>query len=221
MEVTATTGAKLQSDYCHRHHLCPTFYRPDTIVICPSCRPTNSVRALKEKGIIDHYWLTLCLVIISWSVLWIPDGAQQSAGEHEFRWRWSAATGQVLGSCVVTWQVDFPAVKSRQSVWVGRRFGRTRNCLAHLVVRSVRSLRWGIIPRFWYNFNCFVHVIEAAFVQWLRWRTCAPWSWVQFPSVPIWWQQEGHLAKLAPMVPQYLGRHVRALEQRSHTRTPF
>jgi len=52
MEVVVTTGAisraKLQSN--HHHQQTPSFIQAR----CPSCRPTNSVKAL--KGIKDHFW---------------------------------------------------------------------------------------------------------------------------------------------------------------------
>jgi len=42
MEVVVTSRAKLQSNHHHQH---PDFLQAG----CPSCRPTNSVKALKEK----------------------------------------------------------------------------------------------------------------------------------------------------------------------------
>ena len=54
MEVVVTTGAircaKLQSNRHHHHTITRTFLQAE----CPSCRPTNSVRALKGESITLH-----------------------------------------------------------------------------------------------------------------------------------------------------------------------
>ena len=72
-----------------------------------------------------------------------------------------------------------------------------------------------------WKMNCIS--VRAAVAQWLRFRTCAQRTWVQFPLVPIWvidGSRKGIRPKLlsCTLVPRYLCRHVRALEQRNQRR---
>jgi len=54
MEVVMTTGAigraKIQSNHHHQQTTTPSFLQAG----CPSCRPTNSVKALKGKNVTSH-----------------------------------------------------------------------------------------------------------------------------------------------------------------------
>jgi len=63
MEAVVTTGArrraKLQSNRHHQHTPSPSFLQPR----CPSCHPSNSVRALKGKMEWAWWWC------IDWQVL--------------------------------------------------------------------------------------------------------------------------------------------------------
>jgi len=54
MEVVVTTGAASRAKFQSNHHHQQTNIQ-FLQVGCPSCRPTNSVKALKEN---DNYWVT-------------------------------------------------------------------------------------------------------------------------------------------------------------------
>ena len=49
MTAGAVSRAKLQSNHHHRQINIQFFYRPDALPVATSCRPTNSVKALKGK----------------------------------------------------------------------------------------------------------------------------------------------------------------------------